>query len=213
MYQSFFKLAKNEHEGKDFRVLVVERDSPIVIVAPHGGKIEPGTSEIAKALAGQDFSFYAFEGLKPHNNYRALHITSRLFDEPRCVRMVGQSMIVMTVHGCKGDEPVVRVGGREEKLKYQIIEALRSAGLHAQGGPADQTGAHMNNICNRGLTGKGIQVEISAGLRHKLLEGSREDKEERERLFTMFIQAIRSVLIAGACVPQEPPPPPRLYFE
>jgi phage replication-related protein YjqB (UPF0714/DUF867 family) len=44
------------------------------VIAPDGGSIEPGTSEIALKIAGLDFSFYAFEGRrKQHNN--CLHIT------------------------------------------------------------------------------------------------------------------------------------------
>jgi phage replication-related protein YjqB (UPF0714/DUF867 family) len=54
--------------------------SDVCIIAPHGGKIEKWTSEIATALAGDDYNLYLFEGLKRAKN-RDLHITSSRFDE------------------------------------------------------------------------------------------------------------------------------------
>lgn len=41
------------------------RRAPVAIIAPHGGSIEPGTSEIAATIAGDSQSFYAFEALRP----------------------------------------------------------------------------------------------------------------------------------------------------
>lgn len=43
--------------------------------APHGGGIEPGTSEIADAIGGERGSFYTFGGLKSSGT-ADLHITS-----------------------------------------------------------------------------------------------------------------------------------------
>jgi hypothetical protein len=81
-YKYFLELAKKETQGIDFRVRLQQRAGKAVVLAPHGGGIEPGTSEIAEAIDGADFSFYAFEGIKPANN-RILHITSTRFDEPQ----------------------------------------------------------------------------------------------------------------------------------
>ena len=39
---------------RDFRVRVRRSKSDTVIIAPHGGGIEPGTSEIAEAIAASD---------------------------------------------------------------------------------------------------------------------------------------------------------------
>ena len=55
--------------------------SDVAVVAIHGGKIEPGTSELARAVARDDHPFYLFEGLKPQGN-RDLHISSGRFDDP-----------------------------------------------------------------------------------------------------------------------------------
>jgi phage replication-related protein YjqB (UPF0714/DUF867 family) len=67
-------------------------------VAPHGGGIEPGTSELADAIAGSDLSFYTFEGLKSSGN-TDLHITSTRFDEPMCLTLLASSSVVVTLHG------------------------------------------------------------------------------------------------------------------
>ena len=77
-YNNYADLAAGELEGVHYRVRVIERASPIVIVAPHGGRIEPGTSQTAALIAADEFSLYCFEGLV---SGRRLHITSTLFDE------------------------------------------------------------------------------------------------------------------------------------
>jgi phage replication-related protein YjqB (UPF0714/DUF867 family) len=75
-YTSFEDLAKAEVEGQDYQVRLRNVEGGrAVIIAPHGGGIEPGTSEIADAIADNDFSFYAFEGLKAWAN-GPLHVTS-----------------------------------------------------------------------------------------------------------------------------------------
>ena len=46
-YSSFIDLAANEQVDIDYRIRVADRGSEAVILAPHGGWIEPETSEIA----------------------------------------------------------------------------------------------------------------------------------------------------------------------
>ena len=46
VYRNFTQLSESEREDIDFRIYAVKREgSSTVIVAPHGGAIEPGTSE------------------------------------------------------------------------------------------------------------------------------------------------------------------------
>jgi phage replication-related protein YjqB (UPF0714/DUF867 family) len=56
-YKSFGELSYNESEGQDYVIRTCLRNSPVLVMAPHGGKIEPGTAEIAEAIAGNDHSF------------------------------------------------------------------------------------------------------------------------------------------------------------
>ncbi|MGA2468267.1 MAG: poly-gamma-glutamate hydrolase family protein, partial [Thermodesulfobacteriota bacterium] len=97
-YQSFKELADREVEGQDYRIRIELRDPRVLIMAPHGGKIEPMTAEVAESIAGMDYSFYSFDGLKVDGN-SALHIESHFFDEPRALQAIEKADIVVTVHG------------------------------------------------------------------------------------------------------------------
>ena len=81
-YKSFAELNTVEKNGLAFRLKVKNRKTSFVVIAPHGGGIEPGTSEIANAIAGLNYSLYTFDGIRLSGN-ELLHITSTLFDEPR----------------------------------------------------------------------------------------------------------------------------------
>jgi phage replication-related protein YjqB (UPF0714/DUF867 family) len=44
-YTSFKGIANHEVEDRDYRIKIECRDSHVLIMAPHGGKIEPNTME------------------------------------------------------------------------------------------------------------------------------------------------------------------------
>jgi phage replication-related protein YjqB (UPF0714/DUF867 family) len=98
--------------------------SGIAILCIHGGDIEPGTSQIADGIAGNDHTFYALEGLKKTGN-RVLHITSTAFDEPVALQIVAQSEIIISIHGCSDAAEVVYLGGLDEELRGHIKPTLR----------------------------------------------------------------------------------------
>ncbi len=91
-------LARQTYTYKILKGLI-SRGTDLVIVTPHGGGIEPGTTEIVRALAGADLSYYLFQGLKPNDNLAALHITSSNFDEPQCVALLRAAAMTVAVHG------------------------------------------------------------------------------------------------------------------
>ncbi len=93
-YRCFSDLLASEQEGRAYKHKLMDRDSDIVVIAPHGGGIEQGTSEIAEAVAGEEFSLYCFNGIKRMGNEK-LHITSTLFDELSCVDLVKRSRVVV----------------------------------------------------------------------------------------------------------------------
>ncbi len=167
----------------------------MVIVAPHGGGIEPATSEIAVALAGNEFSLYCFEGLRPANN-ATLHITSIHFDEPLCAELIGHSRTAVTVHGCVGQTGAVHVGGLDLALGLRVIASLRAAGFDASEDRGDTAGRDPRNICNQGRSGKGLQLELDEGLRLKLFLGLTRSKRAVTRPgFRRFIAAVRKELL------------------
>ena len=164
-YDSFAELAGQEIAGQDFRVRWLDRpDSPAVILAPHGGLIEAGTSEIAALIAGSDHSLFCFEGLKAFGSNRDLHITSHRFDHPACLALVEPRDIVVSVHGCLGEARIF-VGGLAADLANRLSSELAAAGLDVVADGHKYPGRHPSNICNRGRRGQGAQLEITHDLR------------------------------------------------
>ncbi len=195
-YVTFTQLSACRREGYDYRVTIVGRDSPVAIIAPHGGGIEQGTSELTAAIAGKDHSAYLFEGIRSTSNVD-LHITSTNFDEPRCLRLIQDRRIVLAIHGCEDTSEVIYVGGRNSALCSRLIASLAQTGFDARpDNTVEHGGNHRANICNRGATGRGCQIEVSQGLRLTMFEGlSRSARRRTTIRFSEFVAAIRGALL------------------
>lgn len=173
-YENFAELSAGEREGTDFLVTVKERDSCVLIMAPHGGHIEPGTSEVASCIAHPDFSSYHFEGLWPGRKHCELHITSHKFDEPKALCVVAKSSVVLAVHGRADtqngvtDKETVWVGGLDERLGSMIVRNLIDGGFKAGVVKSRMAGKDRDNICNRGKKSRGVQLELPRDLRSRL---------------------------------------------
>ena len=191
-YPNFAELNANERSGVDYRIHVKNRDTPVAVIAPHGGSIEPGTLEIAAEISGDTFSFYAFEALRPAGKRGSLHITSARFDEPEALKLLGKARKAIAVHGRADgrDQSTVGVGGLDASLRDEIVAALTAAGFSAtavfEGGLAGRDPA---NICNRGVTGAGVQLELPRTLRRQLTS--------RPGLLCAFRNAIQGAAMAG----------------
>jgi len=195
-YKDFAELSKFENEGIDYKRQVIFRGSRIAIIAPHGGGIEPGTSEIATALANETFSLYTFDGIKRSGN-SVLHITSVSFDDPVCLKLVEASDIIVTIHGCAGKTELVHIGGLSQELMALVSNSLSKSGFNVNLESKDYPGENSKNICNRGLSGKGLQIEINEGLRQQMFKGLRQRERKITTLvFERFVSAIRDVLNA-----------------
>ncbi len=183
-YRSYAELASAQVEGMDYHVRMQRRaESAVAIVAPHGGGIEAGTSEVARALAGTDFNLYLFEGIRPSGNYAALHLTSHRFDEPRCLAMLSDCERVVAIHGCSGESPQALLGGLDTELKEMICQAIGAAGIDARPDGHRFPALDPQNVCNRGRRGIGVQIELSDPLR-------------LQQVNRAMVDAIRSVLLA-----------------
>lgn len=166
----------------------------MLVIAPHGGRIESGTDEIARAIAGRTFSWYTFLGLKGSGN-RDLHLGSSHFDEPRCLKLLAAHDWVLAIHGCGDPGEAVFLGGLDQELKQELALALRAEGLAAVSAGHAYPGRDPRNICNRGARGCGVQLELTRDLRH----GPR---------LPALIRATREVLLrhaAGALTDVVPP--------
>src|SRR5215467_16384218 len=168
-YVSYQALCRAEREDIDYRIRIVRRESPVAIIAPHGGWIEPETSLVAETIAGNVHSLYCFEGLRdrPHGD---LHITSTNFDEPQCVELVSTCDQVVAVHGMAGrNNQHVEVGGLDAVVRDAVCKELGDAGYAATVVTSGRLAARSAlNICNRGARKAGVQLEITRGLRDAL---------------------------------------------
>ena len=60
IYTCYGELRKTEIEGLDYQIVIRHRLGRWAIIAIHAGGIEPGTMEIASAIAGKGHSLYRF---------------------------------------------------------------------------------------------------------------------------------------------------------
>jgi phage replication-related protein YjqB (UPF0714/DUF867 family) len=198
-YACFAELAAHETAGVDYRILLRRAGEGLAVVAPHGGGIEPGTSEIADAVAHDGLSFYAFEGLKTSGNVD-LHITSTRFDEPLCLGLLSASDVIVTLHGEHGtaEGEAVFLGGLDEKLGRRLRAALVSAGFDVRQHPDPRLqGRERKNVCNRGRSRQGVQLELSRAVREAMFESlTREGRQHPTPRFGRFVDALRGVLAA-----------------
>jgi phage replication-related protein YjqB (UPF0714/DUF867 family) len=184
-YPDFATLAAAHEQDRDYRITVQDRGTRVAIIAPHGGTIEPETASIARAVAGDDLSFYLFEALHAgaHGDY---HITSHRFDEPRALALVAGADTSIAIHGRKDDgTDTVWLGGRDETLLDAVGDALRAAGFAAALNTA-LPGVHPSNICNRTRSGAGVQLELPRSLRRSLAEDG--------RMMARFSTALRAAI-------------------
>ena len=196
VYKSFGELSDQETEGQDYAIRICLRNDPVLVMAPHGGKIEPGTTEVAEAIAGHDHSFYSCEGIKADGN-GVLHIKSHLFDEPKAMEAVREAETVVTVHGhADREDGFVMVGGLNTRLKSEIERELVTAGYQILEATQGLKAIDPANICNRGRSGMGVQLEIS----RKLRDSFRGD-EDRLREFADTIR--RGIQLYVSALPDE----------
>jgi len=192
-YKNYSQLEKCEKEGADYQIRFHERSSGILIMAPHGGCIEPGTTEIARATAGKEHSVYCFEGLKKKDN-NTLHITSTHFDEPIALKLAGKAWSILALHGCRDDKPIIYLGGKDGILLEEIRNTLEGTGIPVGHNPRFP-GRHPDNICNRNFRGEGVQMEISLALRRLMFNDlKRNGREPRGELFHNIILAVRRAM-------------------
>jgi phage replication-related protein YjqB (UPF0714/DUF867 family) len=199
-YDAFAKLAEDAQEGTDYRVTFEDRPGRFLLLAPHGGTIEPMSDVLTRQAAGESIAYYTFESLTEAMD---LHITSHKFDEPRSIDLLRRHGTVVALHGMKDRNPgeeIVYTGGRDAETAARIEDALQAAGFNCVPSLDENAGASPKNICNKGTTGAGVQLEISRSLRDRL----KADDDLRAR----FCGAIHQCLMENGQGNAPPPPPP-----
>ena len=138
------------HERFDDSPARTDEETRTVILAPHGGGIERGTSELCLAVAGYHpanlpitppagvtYDYWMFEGIRETGN-AALHVTSTGCDDLVAVSLCAGALGGLSLHGFKPEnldpprspnEQVVFVGGCDDPLRDLLLEALDDVGL------------------------------------------------------------------------------------
>ena len=128
-YQSMTQLEKETTEGVDWRKDTKNTGNQVLIVAPHGGSIEQGTTELTKALADKgNYDYYSFEGIRPKNNSE-LHVTSTHYDDPTLNQMIKNRTATVSIHGASGTEEIIYLGGPRSDLRNAIEKQLVGRGF------------------------------------------------------------------------------------
>ena len=186
LYGSLQVLKKKEpREAWAQRVL--NRNSWLTVVAPHGGTIEPLTDRLAVDIAGSDYNLFVFEGLR--RNGRELHVTSCRFRDPHLAELQELSRLTLSLHGKASDCAVILVGGLNHAIGDLIIRHLNDVGFLAKRAMFPYAAEDVANFVN--LTElKGVQLEISKIERDSMCT----DGIANERYF-LFVETIRGALI------------------
>lgn len=184
------------------------------ILAPHGGGIETGTSELCLAISGyhpktmeatgQLHDYWMFEGLRSSDNGE-LHVTSAHCDDHMARSLTAGSLNAIGLHGCKESQAglpdgtqAVLVGGRNNALKSRLITRLTAAGVRAINAAnlPDLNGDDPANIANRTLLGAGAQLEITTPLRLAMfgINSRAERKNTLQDVFWSFTNATRAAI-------------------
>jgi phage replication-related protein YjqB (UPF0714/DUF867 family) len=187
------------------------------VIAPHGGGIEFGTSELCLAVAGYHpatlavapgtgltHDYWMFEGLRASNNGE-LHVTSTHCDDGVAVSLCAGALNVLALHGCTTSQAglpdgaeVVLVGGRNATLKQRLLEEFAAAGLGAVDAADHESlnGDEPTNITNRTLLGMGGHLEITGPMRLAMFEVNTRPRRRHTttKAFWDFAAACRNAL-------------------
>lgn len=200
-FKSLASLKQSLNEGQDFSISVVDRDSRVTVVSPHGGKIEPGTSELARALAERGYNLFDFQALSD-NAGRTGHVTSTNFRDARLTSLLNKSTVCVSFHRMRDRHRTIYLGGKNQRLKEIAARSLKEAGFRCTTDPPRLKGVESDNFVNLAQD-KGLQVEIPVLLADSLIP----DIDSKARLvspyelqtnhsgrFSDFVEAIYSSL-------------------
>ncbi|MBZ0188921.1 MAG: poly-gamma-glutamate hydrolase family protein [Candidatus Obscuribacterales bacterium] len=197
-YTSLLQLRRNLEEGRDYRVTCWNRNNPVTILAPHGGYIEPGTSAIARGIAGDDFNLYDFQGLQ-RERPDELHVTSTRFRDTALTKMIKKSQLALSIHGMgQVDKWAVWIGGLNLSLKDSVVASLEDAGFRVNINPPKYRGEHAKNVVNL-VPGGGVQLELPEDLIDSLFADgtltAKAKEQSTNKRFTQFTGAIRRSIL------------------
>ncbi|WP_054634866.1 poly-gamma-glutamate hydrolase family protein [Thalassobacillus sp. C254] len=181
LYDSMTELLSDPYwsPGRDYSFTIKENDSETVVSSLHGGGIEPGTTEVACLVSEKGgFTYFDFNGRLRKSN-TILHVTSNHYDEKNIVRISHEKKHHLAFHGCMGKESVTYIGGLNYSLRNAIWSSLEAYGFQVELAPFHIGGNNPVNVCNRTKIGKGVQFELSEGLRRSFFSEGKWNRPRR----------------------------------
>lgn len=181
-----------------YQVRIFDKLSPVTIVSPHGGFIEPGTSYIAYRIAGWEYNLYDFQGLVAARG-REMHVTSVNFHEPRLEDLLKRSHRAISIH-CMGVEGTgeIWVGGLNKGLRERIVKELSERGFTVRTDMPRYKGVHSRNFVNL-PSQHGVQIEIAGDLMYEFfgdceLFSLQNDVAPKNARLEAFVEGCRAAL-------------------
>jgi phage replication-related protein YjqB (UPF0714/DUF867 family) len=182
-----------------------------IVMAIHGGGIEPGTSEIALAVAGYHpdtlvasvddpglHDFWLFEGLLPSGNGK-LHVTASHYNEPIATELVQNARRCISLHDCSDTQAngKIQMGGLDFELRDIVLEELTIAGI-----PAEITtnkmlrGESPDNIANKTKILGCAQLEMGTSYRSSLFGTNTQPQRKKTTnpQFWLLVEALRKAM-------------------
>lgn len=183
---------------KDYQVHMRDRGADVTITAIHGGRIEPLTSELAQAIAGNEHNLYELRGLLAADN-AALRIPTARFNEIRLNALVRRSLVCLALDGVPGSRELVHLGGKNSHLKAILAEQLAQAGFEVAA-PYSVGAAHDPTRYYNASREGGILLELSETLRTGMVNVPLAGIEWQQpstwlSRFFQFTAAINSALV------------------
>src|SRR4030095_10594712 len=167
-----------------------KKENEIFIMAPHGGGIETGTTELALATAGftndfnahpvtsKKYDYFIFNGINSKSKNDDLHVTSSKYDDPVANELVRHSLISLAFHGCTDEQPVETtgtgykaclIGGLDKPFKKILNRRLDEAGFNAFITTQESLNGDIpENIINTNRRKTGAQFELTTSFRNSL---------------------------------------------
>lgn len=162
------------------------------IFAQYGGLAEPGTDICATRIAGDDLSSHTVVSCRAiwaADDGEARMAPRPLHNHPDGIALAEMCQTVISIrgrHACHDALGEVCVDGLDADLIKSIEDALAAGHFVVHDGPEYSRAKHPDNICNRGLRARGVELDIS----HELMSRLLNDTESLKR----FTAAVRSGL-------------------
>lgn len=187
----------------------------IAVQSFHGGNIEPGSTEIARAVADTlGASWFDVDGHhRGGASFYNFHISSNAVDDPRIINLTRRATTAISLHGALDASPNIDVPGTADGIPYTFIGGaddtgrdivhrhLTAAGFNAVDDPDAYPalgGRAPTNAVNKTLTPTrgGVQIEMSSTQRKNFFTGDDHTRPNRGNTTPVFDQYVAALVAA-----------------